>query len=80
MNAFGSFTGPVRVALGTSPFDPRRGPRFITLGSKRLRCWKTEDGGTVCSNFMYYSPSCPESPPVTETEVLPTPPEASGAT
>lgn len=42
-----------------------------------LRCWKTQDGGVVCSDLMYHPPGCPSSPAVTESEVLPTPPEAS---
>lgn len=44
-----------------------------------LRCWRTQDEGTICSNLMYYSPGCPTTPPLTESEILPTPPEASGA-
>lgn len=44
-----------------------------------LRCWRTDNEGAVCSNLMYYSPNCPTTPPITESEILPTPPEAPGA-
>lgn len=44
-----------------------------------LRCWQTQDGGTVCSDLMYHPPACPTSPVVTESEVLATPPEAAQA-
>jgi hypothetical protein len=44
-----------------------------------LRCWQTEDGGTVCSDLKYHPPGCPSAPPVTESQVLPTPPEAAMA-
>lgn len=44
-----------------------------------LRCWKTDDGGAVCTNLKYYSPGCPMTPPLTEKEILPAPPEAPGA-
>lgn len=44
-----------------------------------LRCWKTDNGGAVCASLMYYSPNCPTTPPITEADVLPTPPEAPGA-
>jgi hypothetical protein len=52
--------------------------RNLQLG-QALRCWRTEDEGAVCSNLMYYSPNCPTTPPITETEILPAPPEAPGA-
>lgn len=45
-----------------------------------LRCWKTADGGTVCSDLKYHPPGCPTAPAATESEVLPTPPEAATAT
>ena len=44
-----------------------------------LRCWSTDNEGAVCSNFKYYSPGCPLTPPITESDVLVTPPEAPGA-
>lgn len=45
-----------------------------------LKCWRTQDGGLVCTNLMYYSPGCPDIPSVTpEPEILPTPPQAAGA-
>lgn len=44
-----------------------------------LRCWETQDGGTVCSDLKYHPPGCPSSPAVTESEVLSTPPEAATA-
>jgi hypothetical protein len=44
-----------------------------------LRCWKTADGGTVCSDLKYHPPGCPSTPAVTESQVLATPPEASQA-
>lgn len=50
------------------------------LGQELLRCWKTDNGGTICSNLLYYSPNCPDTPQVImEGQVLPTPPEAPGA-
>ncbi len=56
----------------------------LAMGSRHLgqalRCWRTHDGGTVCSDLMYYAPDCPETPPLTEAETLPTPPEAAAAT
>jgi hypothetical protein len=51
---------------------------YRALG-QALRCWGTEDGGTVCTDLMYYAPDCPTAPAVTEMETLPTPPEAAGA-
>lgn len=48
--------------------------------AQALRCWRTEDGGTICTDLKYYSEGCPTTPPITETETLPTPPEAPGAT
>lgn len=44
-----------------------------------LRCWRTQDGGTVCSNMLYYAPNCPTAPPVTEAQTAATPPEAAAA-
>lgn len=61
------FLGQVRLVRGS-----------LGLG-QALRCWKTDNGGAVCSNLMYYSPNCPTTPPLTETDVLATPPEAPGA-
>lgn len=53
--------------------------RRVRLGQD-LRCWSTDNGGTICTNSMYYSPKCPKSPPVTEFDrIVPTPPEAAGA-
>jgi hypothetical protein len=65
--------------IGYAPFlgQVRLVPRF-GLG-QGLRCWRTDNGGAICSNLMYYSPNCPTTPPLTETEILPTPPEAPGA-
>jgi hypothetical protein len=51
---------------------------YRSLGQE-LRCWRTDDSGAVCSNLKYYSPNCPTTPPITEKETLPTPPEAPGA-
>lgn len=57
-------------------------PGYV-LGRRRLgqalQCWKTDNGGAVCSNYMYYSPDCPTTPPITGIEILPTPPEAAAA-
>jgi hypothetical protein len=61
--------------LGQVPLVPYSGFRL----SQALKCWKTDDGGAVCSNLLYYSPNCPTTPPITESEVLPAPPEALGA-
>lgn len=61
--------------LGQVRLVPYQGFRL----GQAVRCWKTADGGTVCSDLMYYSPNCPTTPPVTESKVLPTPPEAPGA-
>jgi hypothetical protein len=69
MTGYTSFLGEVRLV-------PYAG---FKLG-QALRCWRTMNGGAVCSNLLYYSPECPTTPPLTETETLPTPPEAPGAT
>lgn len=75
MNAF---LGQVRIASrrpvgGGCAHSSMDGP-YLGEG---LRCWKAEDGGTVCSDFMYHPPGCPTAPAVTESKVLPTPPEAA---
>jgi hypothetical protein len=44
-----------------------------------VKCWKTMDGGTLCSDLQFYSAGCPTAPAVTEIVTVPTPPEASGA-
>jgi len=64
--------GQVRMAGRPAP------PRSRALG-QALRCWATEDGGTVCSDGLYHLPGCPHAPPVTEAEIRPTPPGAAVA-
>lgn len=68
MTGYAPFLGQVRLV-------PYAGSRL----GQALRCWKTDNGGAVCSNLMYYSPNCPTTPPITETQILPTPAEAPGA-
>lgn len=63
---------PFAGLAGYGWFRPR------SLG-QALRCWRTQDGGTVCSNLLYYSPNCPTAPPVTEAATATTPPEATAA-
>jgi hypothetical protein len=64
--------------IGYAPFLGEVRLARHTLG-QALRCWKTDNGGAVCTNLLYYSPDCPTTPPITETKIAPTPPEASGA-
>ncbi len=65
------------MRLGAIALSPFSSPR-ATLGQP-LQCWSTDDGGAVCSNLKYYSPGCPTTPPITEADVLATPPESPGA-
>lgn len=69
----GSRASPFRGDGWFRPTGPRR-----WMG-QALRCWRTDNGGAVCSDLLYYSPNCPTTPPITETDVLATPPEAPGA-
>lgn len=52
---------------------------YRNYGLGQVRCWRTDNEGAVCTNLLYYSPDCPTTPPITESEVVPTPPEAPGA-
>lgn len=61
------------------PFAPSPWRSRFTLG-QAVRCWPTDNGGAVCDNLLYYAPKCEKTPPITETEVLSTPAEASAAT
>jgi hypothetical protein len=48
-----SWLGQVPLILGPSSWGAGGG---VPVG-QQLRCWKTQDGGTTCTNGLYYLPN-----------------------